>query len=282
MKSLKFAWALPLAALLILAACNKDNVENQFDAVAEDVMMLKSEQVSGADADAVTLKCPGCDVEAMRGCMQDDCADITDSGEGTFPRTITLDYGDGCEDARGHVKKGKIVIVVSAEMDLPGAVRTTTFDNFFVDDRQMIGTRTLTNTSGEAAVNPSFAFSDVVEMIHDGRSRSKTAEGTRTWIAGFDTRADRTDDIFEMTGISSMSCREGQAMSRTIIEPVVFDAACGYPVSGIVEMTKPRGGIITLNFGDGTCDDQATVTHDDGTTETVDLDDMPKPGKGRK
>lgn len=281
MKRVNFAWMLPLMAILVLASCNKETMSEEIDEVAEALMMQKSEQVSSTDADAVTLKCPGCDVAAMKVCMKDDCAQITDSGEGSSPRTIIIDYGTGCEDAKGHVKKGKIHITISAKMDLLGAVRTEIFENFFVDDRQILGTRMLTNISGEATGNPVFAYSDELEMIHDSRSRSKTAEGTRTWIAGFDTRDVREDDVFEMRGTSTMTCREGREMTRTIIEPIVFNAACGYPVSGIVEMTDPRGKTATIDFGAGDCDDQATITRN-GTTETVDLDDLPKHPKKPK
>lgn len=280
MKRVNFVRLLPIATVLFFASCNKEQLTDISEDLTADLMMQKTEQVGTKDADALTLKCPGCGPEEMRACL-DDCAQITDSGEGVFPRTITIDYGsDGCGDDEKHQKKGKIVINISADMATVGAIRTLSYEDFYVGDRKMEGTRKLTNVSTEANVNVVFAYEDNIVMTHNGKSQSKTASGTHTWIAGFDTQEDKTDDIFEISGSATMSCSRGEA-SRQIIEPIVFDATCGYPVSGVVEMTDPKGKTHTINFGDGTCDNEATVTHD-GETEVVDLDEMRARGKHPK
>jgi len=277
MKRVNFVRLLPIATVLFFASCNKDKVTAISEDLIADLMMQKTEQVGAKDADELTLKCLGCGPEEMRACI-DDCAQITDSGEGLFPRTITIDYGtNGCGDDDKHQKKGKVVITVSADMATVGAVRTLSYEDFYVGERKMDGTRKLTNVSSEANVNVVFAYDDNIIMTHNGKIRSKTASGTHTWIVGFDTKEDKTDDIFEISGRATMSCNKGEA-TRQIIVPIVFDAACGYPVSGIVEMTDPEGNTHGINFGDGTCDNEATLTHD-GETEVIDLDEMRTHGK---
>ena len=275
MKRVKFVFRLlPLATIILLASCNKDIMSGEMEEITDGLMMQKSAEEAEKDPDALTLKCQGCQPEEMRAQL-DACAVITDSGDGVFPRTITIDYGtEGCGTDDKHLKKGKIIVRISADMATVGAVRTVTFENFFVGEREMSGTRSLTNISTEVNNQPVFAYEDNIVVTHDGKKRTKTASGTRTWIAGYETSNVCTDDKFEMTGSATMSCRDNKTVTRVILEPIVFDASCGHPISGVEQMTDPKGTKHTLDFGDGTCDNEATVTHDNGETETVDLDEM--------
>jgi len=57
---------------------------------------------------------------------------------------------------------------------------------------------------------------------------------------------------------------------REITEALLIDRTCRYPLSGVVEITRD-GETMTINYGDGVCDNIATVLKD-GVEEEIDLE----------
>ena len=53
---------------------------------------------------------------------------------------------------------------------------------------------------------------------------------------------------------------------KVIVEPIVKADECGFIVSGIIKYYKVKSGdwVATVDFGDGTCDDIAVKTTDEG------------------
>ena len=51
---------------------------------------------------------------------------------------------------------------------------------------------------------------------------------------------------------------------KVIVEPIVKTDDCEYPVAGTIEFLEEGVWVATIDFGDGTCDDQATKTTVDG------------------
>ena len=61
------------------------------------------------------------------------CAKVTvSSTNGTFPKTITVDFGTGCTDKRGVNRKGIITISITNPIFLPGASITISHQDFYV------------------------------------------------------------------------------------------------------------------------------------------------------
>jgi hypothetical protein len=179
---------------------------------------------------------------------------------GGFPKTITLDYGTGTELLNGTTIKGKIVIVISASPRTNGATRVATFNNFYADSLNIAGTRTMTfSVSSNGAI-----VNNIVGLITltfpDGTTIQRTTEKTRTFAEGFATPGDYSDDVFHITGFTNSVSSEGYNFSSTIVEPLVRLGTCRYIVKGTVSMSKNDKIIGELNYGDGACDDIATIT----------------------
>jgi len=180
--------------------------------------------------------------------------------DGGFPITVTLNYGDGIELKNGTIIKGSIVIVVSASPRTNGATRTTTFNNFYVDSVNIAGTRTLTfNRSDETGIGNSLV-GDITLTFTDGTTIHRETEKTRSFVQGYDTPGDYSDDLFNITGFTNSVSSEGYTFSSTIIEPLVKTGTCRYIVKGIVQMTKNGEPFAELDYGNGDCDDIATIT----------------------
>ncbi len=58
----------------------------------------------------------------------------------------------------------------------------------------------------------------------------------------------------------------------TITSPLEGNLSCGYLTSGTMEVNK-NGLEVTVDFGDGTCDNIATIIYPNGVSEDVTLGD---------
>ena len=93
--------------------------------------------------------------------------------------------------------------------------------------------------------------------------------GQKEWLNGFGT-AETDDDQFLKTGGGTITVDNTMTFERNITEALFIDRTCRYPLSGVVEITKD-GEIMSINYGDGECDNMATVTKD-GIEEEIDLE----------
>jgi hypothetical protein len=189
---------------------------------------------------------------------------------GTFPNTITIDFGAACTRPDGRLVSGKIIVAQSDEMNVTGATRRISFQDFNVDDVQIEGTRLRTNEGPDALGNPvhTVTVANVKRRYPDGTSTSRSAEHTFTWVAGSNTPLIRLDDAFEITGYGVFSGRNGNKYQTTIVTPLLKRFTCRWIVSGVLEISKPaKGG--EVNFGNGDCDRQAVITGPNGGARTI-------------
>jgi hypothetical protein len=178
-----------------------------------------------------------------------------------FPKTITIDYGEGLELVNGRIISGIVQIVVSAPPRTLNATRTITFDEFFIDSVNIDGSILKTCTDTTLYHREFTAESDLIFTFNDETYISRQAERT-TEITGFETPYDYSDDVFTITGFANSESSEGVSFSRVIAEPLIKPATCRFITQGIVNFYKDESFIAELNYGDGTCDDIAVITKD--------------------
>jgi len=197
------------------------------------------------------------------------CATVTVSST-TFPKTITIDYGTACAaNGRGPKMSGQIIITMTDTLIAAGAVRTITYQNFYIDSMKFEYTGTSKNLGKN--VNGNWVIQNTYTQKSIGRNGVVVVENNTDsieWISGFLT-ADKTDDVYYQSGTGTMTVNDTIKFTREITKPLLFDASCDYIKSGTIVLTKGTT-TITTDYGDGTCDNIATVTTN-GTTETIDL-----------
>ena len=95
---------------------------------------------------------------------------------------------------------------------------------------------------------------------------------TRVWNRTIPASAD-DNLVIKQGGTASGTNRNGKAYSTQLITDIVFKFGCNQgtkkillPVSGTKVITVGEK-TITIDFGNGTCDDKATVTVDGKSTE---------------
>lgn len=249
-----------------------------FASTDSEVQMTTSDGNINEDVDAVSFNNTGVAAAALEDRLPAG-TNITDSGKDAFPRTLGLDFGEGVEDRRKCMKKGEIVVEMTDEMNVVGAVRTTTFKDFSIKGRKMTGTKVMTTISISAEGQPVFSIEANLKMTDkEGNVTSRIMTGTNTWMAGFGDE-DRFNDVFSVEGIATVE-RGNEMMTRMIKSPLIIDRSCDFIKEGVIVLEKDNT-TSTIDFGDGTCDAIATVTKD-GDTYEIDLEEeRVNRGKGK-
>jgi hypothetical protein len=80
-----------------------------------------------------------------------------------------------------------------------------------------------------------------------------------TWTAGYNTPADPNDDVFTFTGTASGTDRNGINFTVNVITPIEKRGDCRYITKGIFEVVPEGKNTRTVDFGNGTCDNKATL-----------------------
>ena len=184
----------------------------------------------------------------MDGPYLPECVTVTDSGEDDYPRTLTLDFGEGCTGPGGVTRSGIIEIVLTGDMSDIGSVRTTTFDNFQVHNMTLTGTRIFTNVGPNDEENQAMVGQDhAMTLTRNNHTVTRTYVGTLAWLEGFDTE-DCDDNVVERNGVATHETTSGWGSSTRTLDAVVH-GPLRLPISGTVTVDRPLHDII-LDFGD--------------------------------
>jgi hypothetical protein len=268
-KSIFFLTALFLLASL-LQSCKKDNADLALGAervTAEDLVAASDlSEIADAEIDEYIPNSFLVGAAEERG----GCAEVSfQEPRGVWPNVITIDYGTGCTQPGGITFKGKIIVNQSNRMDVVGATRVVSYENFFIENAQVTGGRTLTNVGPNASGQPTWTKIGAETIIFpDGSQASRNINHVRTQTEGFDTPDLRPDNVWQVTINDNGTNRNGNAFSAVTTSPLVRRFTCPWIVSGILELSV-NDSTRSLDFGDGSCENDATLTRADGSTRDI-------------
>lgn len=189
------------------------------------------------------------------------CATITRDTVSS-PRTITIDFGtSNCVCKDGRSRKGKILISYQGKYRDSASVHTITFDNYFVDDNQVLGSKTVTNNGHNSNGNLNYTInvSGSVIKANNGGTVTYSATKNREWIEGENTLT-WIDDVYLITGNASGTNANGISYTATITTALQRALSCKWFESGVIEITPSGKATRTINYGNTGCDALATVT----------------------
>lgn len=188
------------------------------------------------------------------------CATITRDLTST-PKTITVDFGtNNCMCADGRERRGKIMITFTGAYKDSSSVITHGFDGYFVNDHEVKGTKTVTNEGKNSNGNFSFTI-DVDAVVIKPAKDSVIWKSTRTneWVEG-DSTVNWTDDVYLITGDGSGVTSKGVAYVIEITKALRKEIGYKHLTEGTIEITPSGKNTRTIDYGDGTRDNKATVT----------------------
>jgi hypothetical protein len=179
------------------------------------------------------------------------------------PKKITIDFGSAnCLCGDGKNRRGKIIRTFTGKFKDVGSVHTVTYDNYFVNDNNLKGVKTITNNGPNSAGNLTYNIDvkDTVIKANGAGTATWMSNRVREYFDGYNTPI-WSDDKFRITGSASGTRANGNSFSMNITTPIIVDLSCpARIISGVVSIQPQGKALRTLDYGNSTCDNQATVT----------------------
>ncbi len=253
-------YALFCTVALFAVSCSNDSDENAQDlefTQAEVKTILETDDVSSAADSIISELYMG---NSAKSSKNEECYSATYNETG-FNVTFNNCVLNGTENVNGTLS-----IVYATENE--SASFTATYTDFYVGDIKLNGTRSF-GLAGNSEGN-SVSFSVTSDMTITMADDSVIAEnGTKT--LGYVFSQNLAESVFTISGNWTLQL-DGNTYKVAVGTTLEGNLGCEYLNKG--SMTVDKNGLaVAIDFGDGSCDDKATVTYPDGTTEDISLKD---------
>ncbi len=272
-------YCLLLSAVMMAASCQKDLRSSNTDASAA-ALSDSSTAADNAYSDGLTNAFYGyadnvaTAVENKRNGViavnstagnsvrpQFSCAVATvTSTDGSFPVTLSLDFGTGCTSTDSITRKGKITCTYSAPLYTSGAVVSVSFDKYYVNSYGLQGIYSITNTSADSVPQFVARVSNGIFSYPDGTNFHYTSNKIVTMTGGTSTPFYFPDDVYSITGNGNFSSSSGNSVVLTVTTPLLKSLVCPSISSGVISFVYNTSIKGTIDFGNGDCDNSATLT----------------------
>jgi len=287
-----FAAGCFFAATLMLSSCKKENsVQSPVVSEAESQTITEENAAADAEYDEVTEigLTADADLETAASTHEEStgiaagvdlrvrthifkelafklgpCAEITVSSD-SFPKTVVINYGEGCLCRDGKFRKGAVVLHFTAPLRRPGSILTITFRGYYVNRAHIEGTKTITNLSAAGALKYSVNIKEGKITWPNGRGFSYDGNRVVTQVKGMDTRIIR-DDVYEIEGRNKTVYANGVIVVKNTESPLIKKISCAWLVQGVLKI-KINNRELFINFGNGDCDNKATLSWSGGEKE---------------
>lgn len=274
--------AICLIALFTVAAlfsCKKEN--SSLDSVSEEDAIIYSEESMEAEAsydDIQDISIIAAEEEgnvsttgrvypfvALRFRIG-QCADITVSpNDSTYPKTVTIDFGNGCRGLDGKFRKGAIILHFTGPIRTPGSVVTITLRDFYLNRAHIEGTKIISNLSTNGSVKYTVQVADGKVTYSNGRGYKYNSLKYVSQVEGGLTN-DVEDDVFHIEGRSTTQFKNNHTITLNTETPLVKKTSCRWINDGKLKINI-NNKVLFLDYGapdNGDCDNKALLTWNNG------------------
>ena len=200
------------------------------------------------------------------------CAEVIfeTAPDGGFPKTITINYGDSCE-VNGIYRSGIVMITLSGYFMSSGTIITMDHQDFMINGWTINGEITWENTT-ENPEQPRWMRETYGSTYTNPLGITYTHNGYRDikQVAGYGNLI-LDDNVYESAdGNYTVERDNGNSLNMSVLQPIIKAFNCEFIQSGRLSVQgELLDGIV--DYGDGTCDNQALYTHSNGLTFNIDL-----------
>ncbi len=280
---------LTILLAVVLFSCQKEN--SLSDSMTEDEAASYSEESSVAEAsfdDVADIALTAADEEnnasefgingrgffpsfvELRAAIG-DCATITVTpNDSTYPKTVTIDFGDSCVGHDGKLRSGAIILHFTGPLRKPGSVVTITFRHFYLNHVNLQGTKIISNLSNPPVHKWSIQVVGGKVTFPSGRGFSYEAMKVKKQVAGMDTRFVR-DDVYHIEGRSKTEFNNGLTITLNTERVLVKKVSCRWISDGTLKI-KINQRVLFLDYGfpnNGDCDNKALLTWNNGNSQRI-------------
>lgn len=188
----------------------------------------------------------------------------TFSGD-TMIRTVTYNNFVNGNSQMERVKNGQIIMKVIRHQ-FPGEFkRIITMNNFTVNGNAVEGTKQVVRSETNQ-YQYTVTLKNGKVTFTDGKVYTREFTRTRTMESGMNTPAIILDDVYSIEGEATGVNCDGLAYTHTIQNALMLKLSCRWIVQGTINISVGETNA-TFDYGDGTCDNLATVTVNGKTYE---------------
>ncbi|UJH67335.1 hypothetical protein [Allomuricauda sp. SCSIO 65647] len=248
-----------MAAMVVACSDDAEDVPTDVSITeAELKTVLETDQAAGA-ADNVLAELFQDNGNSNKGTAKNDECYSAEYTENGFTATFNNCVLNGTDNVNGTLT---VAYMASGE----SAGFTATYTDFYVGNIKVNGTRTFEiNGNGEESELSFEITSNITLEMEDESIISESGTKTMTFTFG-----ENFEDFgFTLAGEWTVQADGNTYMVETVT-PLEISFSCEYLSKGSMTLGK-NGLAVTVDFGDGTCDDKATVIYPDGTEEEFTL-----------
>ncbi len=245
--------------LIGFQSCSEDAMSGDGEAItsAELQTILTTDDIAGA-ADTALAELFAGNTAKSAVAKEGECysAEYTETG---FVATFNNCVLNGTENVNGTV-------TVTYEVGEEASSFTASYEDFYVGSIKINGTRSFEISANSEQASVSFTVvSDMSVEMEDGAVI--TENGTKTFGITFGDTLEST--VFSLSG-SWTVVADGNTYTVETLEDLEGNASCEYMTTGTMTVSK-NGLAVTVDFGNGDCDDVATIIYPNGATEEISL-----------
>lgn len=273
MKRNTYVAALLLLVAGFLASCNKDkevapSSQQDFESAKSTLEIIS--EVNNLNDMVMSFSLGGNRGGRRAAIKETECGVISyqmdyETGDGT----ITADYGSGtqCDDG---MLKGKVIFTVNSSNEGALVEMSAQFVGFEKDGKKLDGTYQILVTSNESdnSINYTYTFKNGMLTYQDGTMVKWNSTYELKLKFDYQSQSDVPVVSFEMTGGIAGTDRKGKTFSADITSPLVIASSCNAITKGKYLLKAQGHADAIYDFGNGECDQTATLTIN-GQTEKL-------------
>lgn len=246
-------------ALIGFQSCSEDAMPGEGESITSEELqtILTTDDIAGA-ADTVLAELFAGNTAKSAVAKEGECysAEYSETG---FVATFNNCVLNGTDNVNGTV-------TVTYEVGEEASSFTASYQDFYVGNIKINGTRSFEiSANNEASAIFFSVVSDMSVEMEDGSVVSEN--GTKTFGITFGDSLETT--VFSLSGSWTVEANENTYVVETL-EDLQGNAACEYMTTGSMTVSK-NGLAVTVDFGNGDCDDVATIIYPNGATEEITL-----------
>lgn len=247
------------ATLIGFQSCSEDAMPGEGEELtqAELQTILSTDEIAGA-ADTALAELFAGSTAKISTAKEGDCytAEYSETG---FVATFNNCVLNGTDNVNGTV-------TVTYEVGEEASSFTATYQDFYVGTIKLNGTRTYEVLASNEQSSIEFTVvSDMSVEMEDGSVISEN--GTKTFSITFGDSLETT--VFALSGNWTVEA-DGNTYAVETLEDLQGNASCEHMTTGAMTISK-NGLTVTVDFGNGDCDDAATIIYPNGATEEITL-----------
>ncbi len=276
-----------VSVLMVMNSCEKKEegakVSEQIaeeDAALEDLLTVVEEQVDAYTYVDYDGNAKSSELKASSNTVTYPLVTISSPNPQSFwPKVMTIDYGPEnievvIQPGIVPVKvlmKGKVIFTQTGLLFESHSTRNVAFNGYHINNNKIEGSKIFTNMGYSNAENPLFGWVVNIKLTTpDGFWVTREAEKLSEMTAGSTTLRNIWDDEFKISGSVNGENSKGWEYSHTVVEnkPIYRKRVCRFPVAGAIEIDNSLKKF-TLDYGNGECDNLATLTDQEGKVVNI-------------